>query len=163
MKRAVSIILVFAMFCEISTPLVYAAGDTGLEAASSIIANDAVYSSEVAEVINNTSKGELLSANDDTVLAENTDRREENTKSYRLTNGSNAVFLYPIAVHEKDAAGEWVEIDNLLKETEEKDGERFYSVKGINTETVFQASPTSGRFLDLSTESGHITWGLSAA
>ena len=41
-----------------------------------------------------------------------------NTKDYRLTDGSDAVFLYPVQVHEKDAQGKWAEIDDGLSSTD---------------------------------------------
>ena len=79
LRKAISIILVFAMLCEISTPLAYAAGDTG--ASTGVAASeDAVYSKDDADIINNSSKGEIIKASDETVAYENTDRREANTK-----------------------------------------------------------------------------------
>ncbi len=160
LRKVVSAILVFAMLCEISTPLAYAAGEAVSEARRPGVSGEAVYSEELADIINKASKGEIAKASNDTVAYENADRREENTKSYRLTDGSNAVLLYPISVHEKDAEGKWVEIDNLLKETKNSTGEDVFSAKGVNTETILLAEPKSGRFLDLTTKSGHITWGI---
>ena len=72
------------------------------------------------------------------------------------------MFIYPIEVHEKDAEGEWVEIDNLLKETQNEAGEAVFSAKSVNTETELHKAPQNGRFLDLATKNGNITWGLKA-
>ena len=99
MKRAVSIVLVFAILCEIGTPLAYAAGESVEGTENAGAPEGAVYSQDTAAIINNSTKGEIVRASDDTVAFENVDRRESNTKPYRLTNGSDAVFLYPMQIN----------------------------------------------------------------
>ena len=81
-RRVVSVILVISMFMEVGTPLAYAAGESETEPGNTAVFEDAVYSKDVAEIINNPSKGEIIKASDETVAYENTDRREANTKSY---------------------------------------------------------------------------------
>ena len=90
LRRAISFVLVFAMLCEIGTPLAYAAGNTSKKRSTldpSMIERsydpnnqpagesaDIKLDKEVAEVVNNTTKGDVLEASNDTVLFENTAR-----------------------------------------------------------------------------------------
>ena len=150
LRKAVSILLVFAMLCEVGTPLAYAAG-------SKQSGSNAVLSA------NEVNKGGILKASDETIVFENMEGREENAKDYRLTNGSDAVFLYPIAVHEKDEGGKWIEIDNQLKLTEIKTGEETeeaYAAAGAGWQTLLYEDPKAGRFLTLDTAKGKLSWGI---
>ena len=52
-----------------------------------------------------------LEADDKTIVDELTERREEGTKHFLLSDGSRTAVVYGFPVHEKDAAGEWTEID----------------------------------------------------
>ena len=135
LRGAVAVVLSFAMVLESAATFTYAAGnETGSYSNSGTdiekIINDRTYDpdrslqqesagifldKETAEVINNASDAEILEANDDTALFENTDKRDVNVKSYKLTDGSSVMLLYPVSVHEKDVNGDWVEIDNLIK------------------------------------------------
>ena len=182
LRGAVAVVISFAMVLESAATFTYAAGnETGSYSNSGTdiekIINDRTYDpdrslqqesagifldKETAEVINNASDAEILEANDDTVLFENTDKRDVNVKSYKLTDSSNVMLLYPVTVHEKDVNGVWVEIDNLIKESETKDGERIFTAENLSAKVVLFASPKGGRFLELQTGSGKITWGLDA-
>ena len=121
LRKAISCVLVFAMFCEISTPLAYAAGNS-LKTRSSLDPSliersydpykqpkgesaDITLDKEVADVVNNITNGGVLEASNETVLFENITKRDVNAKAYRLTDGSDSVLLYPVSVHEKDAEG----------------------------------------------------------
>ena len=182
LKKTIAIVLVFAMIMDVSTALAYAIGsDAGSRKDNrtdiKAIINDRTYDpdrplqqersgvyldKEVAEVVNNTSDPELLEANNDTVLFEKTDKRDVNVKSYSLTDGSNVSLLYPITVHEKDAEGKWVEIDNLLKEALAKDGERVFEAQNELATTQLYATPQFGKTLEISTKFGRIGWGINA-
>lgn len=59
------------------------------------------------------------------VLAEETEYRDASVKRFRLSEGRYLAAVYPEPVHyQRD--GEWVEIDNILKETKAEDGTAVY-------------------------------------
>ena len=49
-----------------------------------------------------------------TIIGEDTSLRTETEKHFRLSNGKNIAVAYGMPVHYKNAAGEWVDIDNTL-------------------------------------------------
>ena len=127
-QRTISVILVIAMIFEVGTPLAYAAGLDGEEQAEQDYleeydGSDVVFDADTAALLNSTNdKGATLKASDATVAGESVKRRDEHIKGYRLSDGSDAVFLYPFAVNEKDSQDNWVEIDNRLIIEQDKDG-----------------------------------------
>ena len=47
-------------------------------------------------------------------MFELTDRREQNVKHFRLSDGSIVAAQYASPIHEQDESGEWQDIDNTL-------------------------------------------------
>ena len=182
LKKTIAVILVFAMVMETSTALAYAIGsDAGSKNDGKTdikaIINDRSYDpnrplaqeragvfldEEAAAVINNASDAEPVEANDDTVLFEREDKRDVNVKSYSLTDGSNVSLLYPIAVHEKNVEGKWIEIDNLLKEGVSEDGTRVFEAQNAHAKVQLYTIPQPGKTLELTTKAGRIVWGISS-
>ena len=182
LKRTIAVILVFAMVMETSTALAYAIGndaDSGKNNRTDIkaIINDRSYDpnrplpqeragvfldDETASAINDPASAAPREANNDTVLFEREDKRDVNVKSYSLMDGSSVSLLYPVTVHEKDAEGRWIEIDNLLKEGLSEDGVRVFEAQNELAKVQLYARPQSGKSFELTTKAGRITWGIVA-
>ncbi|MBQ2043123.1 MAG: RHS repeat protein, partial [Firmicutes bacterium] len=169
MKKTISIMLVIAMLLEVGTPLCYAAGlegegQTGQEEQGYEDLFDgsaAVFDADKTELLNSTNnRYEALKASNYTVVSESEKRRDEYAKGYRLKDGSEAVFLYPFAVNEKDGSGSWAEIDNTLSLGKDTQGRDIYTAESHTKDAAFYAEPVPGMILELSTASGRIVWGL---
>ena len=78
-----------------------------------------------------------LPVNDDTIVSELEDRREAYARHFRLSDSSKAAVICSIRIHEQDASGEWVEIDNTLMLTEDGSGAKTYVQQGPSSAAVF--------------------------
>ena len=97
---------------------------------------------------------------DETILYEDMERREESTKHFRLKDGSMAAFQYAYPIHEKDAEGNWREIDNrLVYERNEKGGE-LYRLKRQEFSAEFYAEAQDSILYRLLLKEGSLAWGL---
>ncbi|NLK40267.1 MAG: hypothetical protein GX303_08535 [Clostridiales bacterium] len=83
--------------------------------------------------------------------------REENTKHFRLQDGTYQAVVYSEPVHRKDTKGEWRDIDNRLAVT----NTNTYSTS--DNRINFAQSPTSdGKIFSLKENAYSITLGLSS-
>ena len=163
LKRGISVILVIAMLFEISTPLVYAAGnpDEDYSAPAVYSEPDAVFDKDAAAILNHSGeKKDPLKATDENIVFEADTRRDEYQKGYRLKDGSEAVYLYPFSVFER-SGDEWLEIDNTIAVEKDKSGRDIYRAESLSKEAVFYEVPEAGKTLELNIASGHISWGLA--
>ena len=74
--------------------------------------NDAI--SEETNVSNSVENENSVTKKDVIVLEEDETLRDENTKHFKLSDGTTKAVVYSQAVHYKDADGKWVDIDNAL-------------------------------------------------
>ncbi len=102
-------------------------------------------------VIQEESVGNSQTASKVAVLGEVEDLREEDTKHFRLSDGSYVAVAYGLPVHFQDAEGKWQDIDNQLVLNPEA---QTYSARTANTASVFASSLNSG-FLFSSSKGDH--------
>ena len=86
---------------------------------------------------------------DESIIDELSNKREEGAKHFQLSDGSRAAVVYGFPVHEEDAAGEWIEIDNTLSPVKNTAGRYDYVQESISRQTTFFGNPESGRLLRL--------------
>ncbi|MBQ6288951.1 MAG: RHS repeat protein, partial [Clostridia bacterium] len=97
---------------------------------------------------------------DDTILSEETDRREETVKHVRLSDGSMAALQYNHPVFEKNIADEWVEIDNSLKSIKNSDGSGSYHVDRQDFSLDFLENPRADQLLKIIFPEVELGWSL---
>ena len=79
-------------------------------------------------------------------IAEEIPLRTENTKTFRMSDGSHTTVVYDTDVHYDAGNGNWEEIDNTLYPVrDEKTGAIVYSTKSNNYEISFAESLRDGR------------------
>ncbi|MBO4873109.1 MAG: hypothetical protein J5496_06810 [Lachnospiraceae bacterium] len=100
-----------------------------------------------------------IELNDDTIVDELPEKREIGAKHFRLTDGSRAAVVYGYPIHEADASGQLVEIDNTLRPAE-ADGKTNYIQKSVSRQTTFFGDPAEGRLLRYDLDDGVLEWGL---
>ena len=96
------------------------------------------------------------------ILSELTDKRSENTKTFRLSNGVNRAVSYPEAVHFVNADGIMTEYDNTLIVSQGESGETLapaVSNSGVSIET----ENGSIGFVRVQTDENVITWNYVGA
>jgi RHS repeat-associated protein len=77
------------------------------------IAPLSVFAVTAPETVSESEAVDVLPAE---IVAEETEKRDANTKVFHLSDGSYQAAVYPSAIHYKDAGGAWQEIDNTLVE-----------------------------------------------
>ena len=104
-----------------------------------------VFAEEVIDItLYNGEKAESYSSD---VIIEEELLREENTKHFKMPDGSYKAVVYGTPVHRKDSNGVWQDIDNRMSETTAKNKQAYVTADGrsvfskkINSEdsTVFE-------------------------
>ena len=69
-------------------------------------------SSDIIETESSEESGEIIS--------EIADERTENSKTFRLSDGTNMIAQYNMPIHYKNKKGDWVDYDNTLTATEKE-------------------------------------------
>nr|MBQ6242071.1 hypothetical protein [Lachnospiraceae bacterium] len=98
---------------------------------------------------------------DETILSEETDRREESVRHVRLSNGSLAALQYTYPIFEKNAQDEWVEIDNRLQTVKNEDGSESYHTDRQGFSVDFLKEPQTGQLLQIAFPEGELSWSLA--
>ena len=94
------------------------------------------------------------------ILGELTDKRDERTKYFAMSDGTIKACIYPQNVHYQTEDG-YEEIDNTLVEANE-DGKTYYT----NTENSFQVKvpeTITDDFIEFSDEEGYVSFKLFGA
>ena len=99
------------------------------------------------------------------IVREDTSLREENTKTYVLSDGTYMVAMYPSAVHQKDENGVWEQIDNSLESVETLSTETNISVFKTSKENksldiVFNSSLQTNHIFSISNDEHTVSVGL---
>ncbi|MBQ6288952.1 MAG: DNRLRE domain-containing protein, partial [Clostridia bacterium] len=97
---------------------------------------------------------------DDTILSEETDRREESVRHVRLSGGSLAALQYNYPIFEKNPDDEWVEIDNRLQAVKNGDGIDTFHVGRQNFSLDFYETPQADELLKITFPETELGWGL---
>lgn len=91
------------------------------------------------------------------IVNEIEERREENVKHFRMSDGSVMAAVYPEAVH-KEENGKFVDIDNTLVE----DGDSYQNANGI-MDIRFSKKPKQNKMVQLRLENYEISFGIEKA
>lgn len=92
-----------------------------------------------------------------TLLGEVESLRTETEKHFRLSNGKNIAVAYGMPIHYKNAAGEWVDIDNTLSLSADQ---AAYTTTNALSTTAFAANLATGRVLTASYDNVSISMSL---
>ena len=93
--------------------------------------NEATQDGLTAESLSSTNTAE---ASKPEISTEITEGRDAYTKRFKMSDGTFLASQYPVAVHYKNANGEWVDYDNTLIETDCEEGGLF-TKDYINTQS----------------------------
>ena len=110
---------------------------------------------ELSEDYEFGSRDAALEADDDTILSEVEERREENTKHFRFNDGTFTAVTYTYPVHEKADDDSWAEIDNTLKAAGGN-----YIRQGLHDKITFYGEAGEGRMLSLEKNGSRLEQGL---
>ncbi|MBP3728786.1 MAG: DNRLRE domain-containing protein, partial [Lachnospiraceae bacterium] len=138
-------------------PEAYAGGDDGFSESS--------HFSEAAELdlaahYDEVFKQSVSEISDDAILYEETERREESVKHFRLGDGTMAALQYAYPIHEKDEAGHWLEIDNRLVLTKDEKGGEIFALKRQSFSAAFYPEGQGDLLYRISLKEGSLGWGL---
>ena len=185
--KLLSLFLCFVLLLNLLEPAAHAEGISGGDPSSQeLLAEDPgesnLYDPEVEEILDdsdlagspealeldleNPYEGVFDEAapeiSDDTILSEETDRREENVRHVRLSDGSLAALQYNYPIYEKNSADEWVEIDNRLQSIKQDDGSESFRVERQRFAVDFYPAPQNNELLKITFPEGDLGWGLMA-
>lgn len=112
MIRALSVILIFALIVQIFPMTAFA------ESLTDDLARNETVSEEIAESPDETEIAEQENSEDISpeIVSEDTSKREENVKHFRLSNGENIAVMYEEPVHYLNDKNEWIDYDNSFDE-----------------------------------------------
>ena len=150
--RSIALTLVFALLIQVMPVSALSINNTvnkssGNEAESTI----------VEENVNVFSYTDVLEANDENIICEVPELREETVKHFRLTDGSMVAAVYDLPVHEQASDGTWVDIDNTIASGEDDEGSSALT-KG--NAISFANKAKDGKLLTIKTDYGKIKWSL---
>lgn len=94
---------------------------------------------------------------DVSVLGEVEELREEDTKHFRLSDGSYIAVSYGVPVHHQGSEGQWMDIDNSLSLNSDS---AAYQLNRTDTAVAFQNTLTNGTVLTTSRGNASITMSL---
>ncbi|MBO5290554.1 MAG: RHS repeat protein, partial [Clostridia bacterium] len=93
--------------------------------------NEATQDGLTAESLSSTN---TVEASEPEISTEITEGRDAYTKRFKMSDGTFLASQYPVAVHYKNANGEWVDYDNTLIETDCEE-ESLFAKDYINTQS----------------------------
>lgn len=98
------------------------------------------------------------------IIAEDTSRRNENEKHFRLSDGTFTAAQYPSSIHFKDEKGEWQDIDNSLslKAAEDSEDINGFANKAGELDIKFANNSNASKLLRIKKEGYEISWGLAS-
>ncbi len=159
LKSVISLVLCASMLVSFISPeIVWAAGEALAQQPS---ANVSEQEQSPAENTTEDLFGgavDLQDMSDSEITGELSDLRDENTKYFRLTDGTTVAAIYDSPVHRMDAAGKWQNIDNSLSDT----GNEYENQSGF-MRVKFSKKPKNGKLYTLKAEDGQIKWSLLGA
>ena len=108
LKKILSVFLVILLGIQVLPMNVFAEELSQLDAENEAVSADSFFEQEESEPY---------------VLYEDTEKRDENTKHFRLSDGTYKAVSYSDPVHyRKNERSEWKEIDNTLIENRDEEG-----------------------------------------
>lgn len=105
-------------------------------------------------------------ASEPEILYEITELREEDSKSFMLSDGNIQLARYDTAIHFLDENGEWQDIDNTLQYSDSTAGEEDFNGFENKTNSIkvkFSQSANANKLFKYQADDFSITWGLSDA
>ena len=148
--RIVAAILTLAFFTQ-SVPMFVVAEEEGVVLSESL---------DEDIVLENTSDEDVVytmdELTDDVIVGELTEQRDATTKYFRLNNGTYVAAIYDSPVHELDADGNWIEIDNRLSDTGDE-----YENSNRATRIKFSKNPQNGKLYTIKGDNYQIKWALN--
>ncbi|MDR1409353.1 MAG: DUF4474 domain-containing protein, partial [Oscillospiraceae bacterium] len=146
-RQILAIILTIATFIGIVQISVFALPD-----------NTTVTVTEQQNEENNVEIVEELPAE---IVSEEVSLRTENTKYFRLSDGTNQAMMYSQAVHYKDDNGKWKDIDNTLTEKTANGKKTLETTEG-SSKVMLPESFANGQKATLAKDGLSVAFALSA-
>jgi len=117
--------------------------------------------SQSVETVMETAEEEIVSSLEEAeIISELTEKRDETTKYFAMSDGTTKACLYPQNIHYLDE-GEYKEIDNTLEEDTE-DGKTYYKNKK-NSFSVTIPENYADDYIEFSDENGYVKFKLKGA
>lgn len=92
------------------------------------------------------------------IVGEDTSRRTETEKHFRMSDGTYVAAMYDMPVHYRDEEGEYREIDNTLEEAGEE-----YGTKAGPQEVKLSKKASSKKLVTVKRDGYTISWGFEGA